>query len=157
MNRFARSLALVVLPLSLAVGVAAQDKDKTKKSGHERLQPYWNQLELTEKQRVEYDRVVREYKPRIDKLEDELEALKEKRRKDWQAILTAAQKRQLESIMATRGKNKKDEDKDDKEDKTVKDEEETKTTKKTTRKPPEEETEEKKTTTKKKTTKKDTP
>ena len=104
-----RSIALAVLPIGLAVGVVAQDK--AKKSSHERLQPYWNQLDLTDEQRGQYDRVVREYAPKIDRLEAELEALKEKRRKDWHAILTPAQMRRLESLQASRGKKKAD-DKD---------------------------------------------
>lgn len=101
-----RSIALAVLPIGLAVGVVAQDK--AKKSSHERLQPYWNQLELTDQQREQYDRVVREYAPRIDRLEAELEAMKEKRRKEWHAILTPTQMRKLESLQASRGKKKID-------------------------------------------------
>jgi Spy/CpxP family protein refolding chaperone len=105
-----RSVALAVLPIGLAVGVVAQDK--AKKSSHERLQPYWNQLDLTDEQRNQYDRVVREYAPKIDRLEAELEALKEKRRKEWHGILTPAQTRKLESLQASRNK-KKAADKDD--------------------------------------------
>jgi hypothetical protein len=135
-----RSIALAVLPIGLAVGVVAQDK--AKKSSHERLQPYWNQLELTEEQRSQYDRVVREYAPKIDRLEAELEALKEKRRKEWHAILTSSQMKKLESMQASRGKKKAD-DKDADDEPAVK-------PKRGTKKPVEESTEETKTTTKKK-------
>ena len=147
MSRIVRTLALVVLPLGLSAAVVAQDKDKSKKSGHERLQPYWTQLELSEKQRDAYDRVVREYGPRIDKLEAELDALKEKRRKDWHAILTPAQKSKLESLLASRGKNKSksDDDKDGDDE----------MPKKKAKKSEDKESEDEKPTTKKKTTKKD--
>lgn len=144
MNRVARTLALAVLPLGFAVGVFAQDKEKKKTV---RLQPYWSQLELTEKQREQYDRVALEYGPRIEKLEAELDAIKAKRTKEWQAILSPAQKQKLESLRANRGKKKADE-------KEMENEEE-KPGKKPARKPADEEPEEKKTTTKKKTTKKE--
>jgi hypothetical protein len=115
MNRTVwRSVALAVLPVGLAVGAIAQDK--AKKSSHERLQPYWNQLDLTEEQRTQYDRVVREYGPKIDDLEAQLEALKDRRRKAWQAILTADQKRKLESMQAQRGKKKAADEKGDEAD-----------------------------------------
>jgi Spy/CpxP family protein refolding chaperone len=104
-----RSVALALLPVGLAVGVVAQDK--AKKSSHERLQPGWNTLDLTEEQREKYDRVVRDYKPKIDKLESELDALKEKRRKEWHTILTSAQEKKLEAYNASRGKKKGEEDK----------------------------------------------
>jgi hypothetical protein len=135
-----RSIALALLPIGLAVGVSAQDK--AKKSSHERLQPGWNTLDLSDEQREKYDRVVREYRPKIDKLESELEALKEKRRKEWHAILTPAQTRKLEAYNANRGRKKSDEDK--------KEEMEETKTKKTTKKPAEEKAEETKTTTKRK-------
>jgi Spy/CpxP family protein refolding chaperone len=109
-----RATALVVVPALLAVGAVAQDKskdkdkdkDKGKKTSHERLQPYWTQLELTEKQRTEYDRVAHEYGPRIKKLRDELEAVEEKRHKDWMAILSTEQKEKLEHLRANRGGKK---------------------------------------------------
>jgi hypothetical protein len=144
MNRVARAFALAVLPLGFAVGVFAQDKEKKKTV---RLQPYWSQLELSEKQREQYDRVALEYGPRIEKLEAELDAIKERRSKEWQAILSPAQKQKLESLRANRGKKKADEKEMDKE--------EEKPGRKPTRKPADEEPEEKKTTTKKKTTKKE--
>jgi len=109
-----RSAALVVLTMGLAVGVSAQDKDKDKdkkKSGHERLQPYWTQLELTEKQRSDYDRVARTYGPQIDELESKLEAVKEKRHNAWMAILTASQKQKLEHLRANKGKKHEDDEK----------------------------------------------
>lgn len=136
-----RSVALALLPVGLAVGVVAQDKAK---KSHERLQPGWNTLDLTDEQRDKYDRVVREYKPKIDKLETELDALKEKRRKDWHGILTASQIKKLEAYNANRGKKKSDDEKKE-------EMEETKTTRKTTKKPTEEKTEETKTTKKKST------
>jgi len=113
---FLRSVALAVLPIGLAVGVVAQDK--AKKSSHERLQPGFNTLDLTDEQREKYDRIVREYRPKIDRLESELETLKEKRRKEWHALLTPAQTRKLEAYNASRGKKKGDEDnkKDEMED-----------------------------------------
>ena len=144
MNRLAPAFALAVLPLALAVGVVAQDKAKKPTV---RLQPYWSQIDLTERQREQYDRVALEYGPRIEKLEAELDAIKAKRTKDWQAILTPAQKQKLETLRANRGKKKTD-DGDDKD----MDKEEEKTTTKRTRKPADEEPEEKKTTIKKKTT-----
>ena len=126
-----RSASLAVLIMGLAVGVSAQDKDKDKdkkKSTHERLQPYWTQLELTEKQRSEYDRVSRSYGPQIDELETKLEAVKEKRHNAWMAILTASQKQKLEHLRANKGKKHEDDEKHD---------EPTSRTKKDVRKPTE--------------------
>jgi hypothetical protein len=108
------SAALVVVPAVVVFAAGAQDKSK--KTSHERLQPYWNQLELDERQREQYDRVAREFNPKIDKLEEELEALKERRRKAWLDILSSDQKKKLESLQASRGK-KKPTDKEDKDGK----------------------------------------
>jgi hypothetical protein len=78
------------------------------KSKHERLQPYWNQLNLSEKQRDSYDKVVRKYRDKIKKLEDDLEEIKKQRAEEWASILTASQKSQLDSLRRSKGKGKSD-------------------------------------------------
>jgi Spy/CpxP family protein refolding chaperone len=114
---FRRSVAPVAVAFStlcLAVGVIAQEKKTEKKApGHEKLQPYWNTLDLTEEQRDSYDKVVRKYRPKLEELEEQIEKLKDQRRKEWRAILTPTQTRKLEAALAAKGKSMKDADDDE--------------------------------------------
>jgi Spy/CpxP family protein refolding chaperone len=63
------------------------------------LPMYWKNLGLTESQKQQVYKVQADYKKKLEALEQQIEQLKEARRKDLEAILTEQQKAELRKIL----------------------------------------------------------
>ena len=102
--KFVRAAA--VLAALVAGGLAAQDKgtkappaDKTAAKGPA-LPLYWDKLGLTDEQKAEVLRLTAEYRPKRQKLLDELAKLDTELARKRVAVLTDDQKRKLVDLAA---------------------------------------------------------
>lgn len=93
--------AVLVVGVAASVGVA-QDKpkdDKPESRAKGQLPQYWKQLGLTDEQVQRVYKLQAKYADDIDKLEEQIKALKEKMAKERAAVLTPEQKKRLEAII----------------------------------------------------------
>jgi hypothetical protein len=101
------SLAVALAP-TLQAAAGADGKPSVKKilgRKGRRLPPYYAQV-VNEKQRAEISKIQEEYQPKIEALQDQLEAMKKERDEKVSAVLTPEQKRQVEEA-AIKAKAKK--------------------------------------------------
>ena len=93
--------AVIVPPIPAGAGKA--DPGKADPGKDEKLKGflpmYWKSLGLTESQKQQVYKVQAEYKKKLEALEQQIEQLKEARRKDLEAILTEQQKAELRKIL----------------------------------------------------------
>jgi Spy/CpxP family protein refolding chaperone len=104
--RFARFLAAGAIVAAIFLlssdGVISQDrKDAPKIKGQ--IPPGWGKLNLTAAQKQSIYAIQSEYKEKIQKLEDEIAALKTEQQKKMVAVLTAEQKKQLTAGLTGEG------------------------------------------------------
>lgn len=97
--------AVLVVGVAASVGFA-QDKpkgakpdDKPESKAKGQLPTYWGQLGLSEDQKQKVYKLQAKCNEDIDKLEEQIKALKEKMAKERSAILTPEQKKRLEAII----------------------------------------------------------
>ena len=85
----------------------AADKPEGKAKGQ--LPPNWKNLGLTDEQTQKVYKLQAKYNEDIDKLEEQIKAMKEKMSKERLTILTVEQKKRLEDILKEKaGTDKKD-------------------------------------------------
>lgn len=102
--------AVLVVGVAASVGFA-QDKPKDDKPDGKakgQLPTYWRQLGLTDEQVQKVYKIQAKYNEDIDKLEEQIKALKEKMAKERAAVLTAEQKKRLEGIIKEKAGGDKD-------------------------------------------------
>ena len=73
------------------------------------LSPYYKQLGLSPKQKNEIYKIRAKYTAEIQELEQKIKDLRKQEKKDYEKVLTAAQKARLQEILSGR-KNADDED-----------------------------------------------
>lgn len=105
----------VIAVLAVAFGATAsfaQEAKKDEKPAEKakgQLPTYWKQLGLSEEQVQKVYKLQAKYNDEIDKLEDQIKALKEKMAKERSGLLTAEQKKRLEDIIKEKvGADKKE-------------------------------------------------
>jgi hypothetical protein len=101
------SLAVALVPAAQTAS-GAEDKPSVRKvlgRKGRRLPPYYSQV-VNEKQREEISKIQAEYQPKIEALQDQLDAMKKERDDKISAVLTPEQKRQVEEA-AIKAKAKK--------------------------------------------------
>jgi Spy/CpxP family protein refolding chaperone len=110
MKRRLMALAVVVALAVWAVtaqpssaGAGKTEPGKAEPGKEEKLKGflpmYWKSLGLTDSQKQQVYKVQAEYKKKLEALEQQIEQLKEARRKDLEAILTEQQKAELRNIL----------------------------------------------------------
>jgi Spy/CpxP family protein refolding chaperone len=114
--KIARALAACALLATLLFlssdGVQSQDKKEAKTKGQ--LPQHFSKLDLTATQRDEVYKLNREYKEKIDKLEDEVKKLREELTRKRLAVLTDEQRKKYLELL---GAEPKPSDKDTAKDK----------------------------------------
>lgn len=116
--RFARIASCLVILSGIlvlsTVNVHSQDKkDPPKVKGQ--LPPGWAKLDLSPVQKTDIYKIQTEYRTKIDKLEDEIKALRTEQQKKMVAVLTDEQKKKL--LAGLEGTDPKDKDKSKSKDK----------------------------------------
>jgi hypothetical protein len=80
-----------------------QDKVKEKEPAAKlrgQLPPNWGKLGLDDAQRQRIYKIQADYREKIDALQSQLDALRDRQRRDMEGILTGAQKARLRDILA---------------------------------------------------------
>lgn len=122
----ARLLAGLALVAALALlspdGLSGQDKDKrgpesAKTAAKGKLPPGWDRLDLTDAQRAEVIKLMAEYQPKIDELQQELGRLRAELARKRVAVLTDEQKKKLADAFAAEPKKDNSKEKDRPKDK----------------------------------------
>jgi hypothetical protein len=98
-----RKFAAVLCFLGLALALVCFSGDATAQKGEKgkkKLPTYWSKLKLSTDQKADVQKIYDDYGPKIDKLNEQLTALKKDQTKELFKVLTEPQKDQLRKIYA---------------------------------------------------------
>jgi len=102
----------VMIAMMLLTGPFLSGQDKSSGGGKARgqLPANWSKLGLDDTQKEKVYKIQAEYRPKIEDLQKQLAEIRDKEKKDLEAVLTPAQKARLREILV--GKAPSDDKKD---------------------------------------------
>ncbi|MGC4002387.1 MAG: hypothetical protein QM811_04265 [Pirellulales bacterium] len=106
-----RKLSLFAVALVVTIGASdwssSSSAQEAKAKAKGRLPPYYAKVDVDDKQREAIYKIQASYDPKLDKLEEELKAMREKRDAELRDVLTKAQQKALdEAIEESKSKSK---------------------------------------------------
>jgi Spy/CpxP family protein refolding chaperone len=96
-------LVLFAMIALCSAWAAAQDKTKDQPGkARGQLPQNWSKLGLNDEQKQKVYRVQNDYRPKIDELQKQITDLRDKERREMEAVLTDAQKARLREILTSK-------------------------------------------------------